>query len=523
VVSPTRETQNDDASEGRPASFWLETTPETAYDAFDVADTLSVDTAVVGGGIAGVTTAMKLKEAGQSVALVERDRVVTGVTGHTSAKLTSLHGLIYDDLVDQFGVSRARLYAEANEAAIDDVETTVEKYDIDCNFARTPAYTYTESSGAVDRIRDEVRAAERLGLPASFAESTPLPYPVEGAVRFDSQARFHPRAYLLALAERIPGDGSHLFERTRVTDVSDGEPCRVMTDRGDLLADDVVVATHFPVFDHALFFARLEPKYSYVVAARLAGEAPEGMYYDPTEPYFSVRPRPGGADDMVLVGGQGHRTGQGGNTVERYRRLATEARDRFDVESIEYRWSTEDFTSLDRVPFVGRHSPQVDNVFVATGFGGWGMTGGTVAGMLLADLVRRRENPWREVYRPTRFDLDASKGRLASHTKETAKEYLQDYVTNRPQKRRVRLDPGEATVTDTDDGPVGVHRDETGEYHAVSAVCPHMGCLVEWNPGERSWDCPCHGSRFDADGVVINAPAVDDLPRREYPIRRGRD
>ncbi len=514
-----REDHTNDGPDGRDTtSYWLETTPETGYDALGSADRLSVDTVVVGGGIAGVTTATKLKEAGQSVALVERDRVVSGVTGRTSAKLTSLHGLVYDHLVEQFGPNRARLYAEANEAAIDDVERTVAEHDIDCAFERTPAVTYTESPDELDRIRDEVEAAQRLGLPASYVESTDLPYDVAGAVRFEEQATFHPRTYLLALAERLPGEGSHLFERTTVTDIDDGEPCRVSTDRGEIVADDVVIATHFPVFDHALYFARMEPKRSYIVAARLHDEAPEGVYYDPSDPYFSVRPRPGGEEDLVLVGGEAHRTGDGGPTTDRYRRLEAEAKRRFDVESIEHRWSTQDFFSVDQVPFIGRHSWPVDHVYVATGFSGWGMTGGTVAGMLLSDLVRGRENPWRGVYEPTRFDLGASKERLISHNSHAMKRLLGDQLTSPPRSGRVRVDPGEATVVDTDDGPVGVYRDERGEYHAVSAVCPHMGCRVEWNDGERSWDCPCHGSRFGYDGTVLDTPATDDLPQETYPL-----
>lgn len=525
VENPARpgDGPGEETIEGTAASYWLETTPETSYEALDGdGETLSVDTAVVGGGIAGLTTAVNLAEEGQSVALVERDRVVTGVTGHTSAKLTSLHGLVYDRLLDTFGATRARRYADANEAAIDAIEERVESFDVDCEFERTPAYTYTESQADLEDVRNEVRAAQRLGLPASFTESTPLPYEVAGAVRFDDQARFDPRTYLLALADRLAGDGNHLFEQTRVTDVDDGEPCRVETDRGSLTATDVVIATHFPVVDHALYFARMEPKRSYVVAARLSGEPPEGMFYQPSDPYFSVRPRPGDDDDLVLVGGQTHRPGEGGSTAERYRRLESGARERFDVESIEYRWSTQDFTTLDGVPFVGRHSRGADHVYVATGFGGWGMTGGTAAGTLLADLILGRENPWRELYRPNRFEFGASKERLVSHNKHAMKQYVEDYVTDRPMDDRVRLEPGQATVTGSPDGPVGVYCDESGEYHTVSAVCSHLGCLVEWNDGEESWDCPCHGSRFDVDGTVLDAPATDDLPQREYPPRDER-
>ncbi|MFC7203186.1 FAD-dependent oxidoreductase [Haloferax namakaokahaiae] len=510
------------AATGTHASLWLETTPETDYEAlYSGADrNLAVDTVVVGGGIAGVTTAFKLQREGQSVALVERDRIVEGVTGHTTAKLTSQHGLIYRELAEQFDFDRARLYAEANEAAIADVEHTVEKHDIDCAFTRTPAYTYTEATDEVKKFREEAEVASHFGIPASFVDSTDLPYDVAGAVKFDDQATFHPRKYLLALADRIPGDGSYVFEETTVTDIDDGEPCLVSTDRGNLTADDVVVATHFPVFDHALYFARMEPQRSYVVAARLEGDVPDGVYFDPSDPYFSVRPHPNAATDMVLIGGQSHRTGHGGSTAERYRELEATARDRFDIESIDYRWSTQDFFSIDRVPFVGKHSPRTEHVFVATGFGGWGMTGGTVAGLLLSDLVNGRRNSWQNVYTPSRFEFSASKQRLVSHNTESMKHLLDDRVHGPPRATEVSLDPGGATIVDTDDGPVAASRDDDGQYHIVSAVCPHMGCLVEWNDGERSWDCPCHGSRFDADGTVLDTPALDDLTPKSDAVRK---
>ena len=502
--------EESDTPHGRQTSVWLASSERTDYAPLDGG--LAVDTAVVGGGIAGLTAAFELVEAGQSVAVVERDRILEGTTGHTTAKLTSLHGLVYDHLIDHFDERRARQYARANEAAIDAVEATVGEYGIDCDFERTLAYTYTRSADERGKIRDEVDAARRLDLPATYVESTPLPYDVAAAVRFDDQARFHPRSYLLALAREVDGaDGSHVFERTRATDVSGGRRPQVSTDRGTVRADDVVVATHFPIRDHALYFARLYPKRSYVLDVRLRGDAPEGMYYRQDEPYFSVRPRPTGDESTVLLGGQNHRTGSGGSTADRYRRLERQARERFDVESVEYRWSTQDYVSVDAVPFVGKGAPFDEHVYLATGFGGWGMTNGTAAGMILADRILGRANPWSEVYRPTRFDFSASKRDLFEHNTHAMKHFFGDRLGASPTVDVSDIDRGEGGVVDADGDPVGVYRDEDGEYRAVSAVCPHMGCHVEWNDGERSWDCPCHGSRFGYDGSVIDTPAVDDL------------
>jgi glycine/D-amino acid oxidase-like deaminating enzyme/nitrite reductase/ring-hydroxylating ferredoxin subunit len=501
----------DDANaDGEQTSVWLDTTPGTDYD--PLPGDRAVDTAVVGGGIVGVTTAFRLAEAGHTVALLERDRIVTGVTGYTTAKLTAQHGVIYRHLVDEFGEQRARQYAAANQTAIDDVESRVEELGIDCDFERTAAYTYSESADDRSTYRAEADAARGLGLPASYTESVPADLDAVAAVRFDDQAQFHPRKYLLALADRVDGEGgSGVFERTTVRGVEEAERCRVTTDRGTVTADAVVLATHFPVVDRALYFARLHPKRSYVLALELDEEPPDEMYYRPGDPYFSVRPHPT-SEQTVLVGGQNHRTGAGGSTAERYRRVERAARDTFDVASVRYQWSTQDQVSVDRVPFVGRHAPFSDDVYVATGFGGWGMTNGTAAARLITDLVLDRDASWGDVYQPNRLEVSPSSARaLLGHGAATAKHFVGDRIDRQWRGAIADLDRGEAGVFDVDGDPVGVYLDDDGDVHAVSAVCTHMGCLVTWNDAQRSWDCPCHGSRFDSDGRVLDTPAVHGL------------
>lgn len=502
--------------QGTHESLWIETTAETEYDALDDDNDIEVDVAVLGGGIAGIATAANLREAGKSVAVVERDRILEGVTGHTTAKLTALHGLIYSHLLEHFGEQRAQQYAEANQAAIDRVESEAQNRDIDCDFERAPAYTYTESADNRHWIEDEVDAAQRLDLPASFEASTDLPFDTGPAIRLDEQAQFHPRKYLLALAEDIVGDESYIFEHTTATDVEEGDPCEVSTDRGSIRADAVVVATHFPVFDRgARYYERLYPKRSYVLAVRLQNEAPTGMYYNPEEPYFSVRPTSSGDDSMVLIGGQNHRTAHGGSTVNRYRKLEQETFDRFDVDSIEYRWSTQDHVSVDRVPFVGRLAPQTERMYTATGFGGWGMTNGIAAGMVLSDLIVDGESEWADVYWPMRFHEEASADDFLEHNTHDVKHYLEDRAQHPRKADLESVERGEGAVLDLDEGLTAVYRDENGDTQTVSAICSHMGCLVYWNDGEQSWDCPCHGSRFDYDGAVLDTPAKSPLSERE--------
>jgi len=499
-------------------SVWLDTAETPPYDPLD--GDRHVDTAVVGAGIVGVTTAYELAEAGQSVALLERDRILRGVTGHTTAKLTAQHGLVYDYLRETFGRERARQYAAANQWAIDDVARRVDELDVDCAFERVPSYVYTRTPDDRNAYRAEADTAASLGLPARYTETLPEAFGAAAAVRFDDQARFHPRRYLRALVEAVADSGGDVFEDTAVTDVDPGRPCKLETNRGTVTADDAVLATHFPVHDHALYFARLSPKQSYVLAVRLAEEPPEGLFYRPGDRYFSVRPNPTGDDTSVLVGGQNHRTGHGGETGRHYRRLETQARNHFDVAAVTHRWATQDYVSVDRVPFVGRHSPHRKHVYVATGFGGWGLTNGTAGARLLADLVLDRENDWRTVYRPTRRPVTASLGPLLDHGKHAAKHAVIDRLESASAPEDVSLARDDAAVVRTDDGPVAVYRDESGSVHAVSAVCTHQGCHVTWNDAERTWDCPCHGSRFDYEGHVVDTPAVDDLRPRPDPSDR---
>jgi glycine/D-amino acid oxidase-like deaminating enzyme len=259
-------------------SFWLESTPDTDYPA--LTSGVSVDVAVIGAGITGLTAATLLKRAGKTVAVVESKRIVRGASGYTTAKVTAGHGVIYSKLVKTFGGEGAEIYAQANQTAIERIARFVEEDGIDCDFERKANYAYAESSDEVESIEQEVEAAQRCGLDASFAQETPLPYDVAGAIRLENQAQFHPRRYLLALAERIPGDGSHVFELTRALDVDDGEPCVVTTDRGTLRARDVIVATHLPFLDRGLFFAKTYPHRSYAIAAPIAEpRVPEGMFH----------------------------------------------------------------------------------------------------------------------------------------------------------------------------------------------------------------------------------------------------
>jgi glycine/D-amino acid oxidase-like deaminating enzyme/nitrite reductase/ring-hydroxylating ferredoxin subunit len=511
---------DDDASLST-ESAWVATSDRTDYD--PLPGDRDADVAVIGGGIAGVTTAAELAaaDADLDVALLEADRIIEGVTGKTTAKLTALHGRIYDDLQSNRSVETAEQYASANSEAIEAVADRIERHDIECRFERTPAFTYTTDPDQRERIRTEVEAANEAGLDAEFVEETPLPWDVEAAVRLDDQARFHPRKYLLGLAEAFEADGGTVHEETRVTGIDAGdtdEPSEVHTDRGTVRADSVVMATHFPVLDRQLLFARQYAHRSYVLCVEAADAPSEGMFYRAGEKSRSMRPHAVGAEgqDLLLVTGEGHKSGQA-DEAERFRRLERWARETFDVESIPYRWSTQDYVTSDRVPLIGRAGPGAPNRYIATGFGGWGLTNGTAAGRVVADLILDRENRFTDLYDPSRaLDASVSTSAVGTTVKENlnvGSELVSGWLDGLRADEGGTPAPGEGHVVRRNGEPVAVHRDEDGELHTASAVCPHMGCIVEWNDAEYSWDCPCHGSRFDADGTFIDGPAIDDLPR----------
>jgi glycine/D-amino acid oxidase-like deaminating enzyme len=443
-------------------SLWLEGRTGPARPPLD--RDIAAEVVVVGAGIVGLTTALLLEREGMDVAVLEMRHAGAGATGYTTAKLSSLHGLTYAGLAGSIGRDKARLYGEANEAGIARVFELAGELGIDCDLARKPNYTYAEDAAHLDRVREEAAVAAELGLPASYVEELDLPFAVAGAVRFDAQAEFHPVKYLDGIADALRGP---VHEDTRVTGLSSGG---VDTARGARVsAGHVVVATHLSFLDRGLYFARCHPERSYVVAGRRA-DAPAGMYLSTESPAHSIRAH----GDWLLVGGESHKTGQA-DAAERYERLGTWARERFGLEP-ELRWATQDQMPVDGVPFVGRHDPLTDNVWVATGFKKWGLAMGTAAAELLTAQIAGREHRWTKLFDPSRLRPRAGAVTFAKENANVAYHFAADRIAKRGNPR-----------------------------------CTHLGCLLDWNDAEETWDCPCHGSRFTAAGDVIEGPAVRPL------------
>jgi glycine/D-amino acid oxidase-like deaminating enzyme/nitrite reductase/ring-hydroxylating ferredoxin subunit len=492
--------------------YWITSTSKTDYPILN--QDVNVDVAIIGGGMVGITSAFLLKRKGLRIAVIEANSIVHGTTGHTTAKITSQHNLIYDKLKDTMGEEKAAQYAEANESAIHFIANLVKEKNIDCDFSWRPAYVYTQSEEYIDKIKAEVKAASSLGIKAYYVDKLPLPFDIKAAVRFDDQAQFHPLKYLLTLATEIPGDGSYIFEHSKVIDIEPKENCSVITSSGfKVNASKVIVASHFPCYDGlGMYFTRMYIEKSYVLGVKIKERFPEGMFINAENPARSLRSQNFEDGEFILVGGEHHKTGSETNTDVHYENLSNFAKETFDLQSILFRWSTQDCMTMDGVPYVGHLTSDTSNIFVATGFGKWGMTNSTASAMILTDLITIGENPWEPVYDPSRFTPVASASKFVSNNLDVAAKLIGGKITSVPSEEEINeIKSGEAKVINVDGEKIGVYRDEQGNLHMVDTTCTHLGCELVWNGAEKTWDCPCHGSRFSFDGDNIEGPAFIPL------------
>lgn len=434
-------------------SLWEQTSDCLRFESLN--QDIQTDVLIIGGGMAGILCAYGLERAGIPCVLVEAQCLGSGITKNTTAKITAQHGLIYDKLIREFNTETARQYLEAQKAALDQYRRLCS--DIDCDFEEKTSYVYALDDRQL--IEKEVRALEKLGADATFADALPLPFSVAGAVKFPNQAQFHPLKFISAMAK-----GLHIYTHTTVRELVG---TTAITDHGRIAAKAVIVATHFPFLNrHGSYFLKMYQQRSYVLALENAANV-HGIYIDGTSNGLSFR----NYRDMLLVGGGGHRTGKkGGNWSE----LRDFAQRYYPNAREKYHWATQDCMTLDGIPYIGAYSARTENLFVATGFNKWGMTSSMVSAMVLCDLVQGKQNPYAEVFSPSRTIL---RPQLAVNAFEAVVHLL------KPTVKR----------------------------------CPHLGCALTWNAAEHTWDCPCHGSRFAADGRLIDNPATQDLKNK----RRG--
>jgi len=498
-----------------PKSYWRDVVVKTVNP---LNEDINTEVVVVGAGIVGVLTALQLVERGKQVVLVEAARFATGTTGYTTAKVSAQHGVVFTELVKSLGEDKARLYYEANMDALRFLEEQVDTLDIDCDLERQHAYMYAHSSSSSAKLLEkEEEAYEQLGIDGGDATDEVnglLPYDVKKATVMRDQLQFHPVKYLQGLMDRFLELGGALYEMTRVTGIEYGTPHRLETITGHSIeAQDVVVATHFPFNDFkGLYFAKMEVERSYVVSSEVE-TFPEGMFISVDKPSRSLRHvKLDNGKKMAMFGGENHLTGHKEETLACYEKLGEFGTRHFGAETFSHHWSAQDLITLDKVPYIGRMTNDTPHVFVAAGFSKWGMSQGIVAARLIADLVTNQPNRYEELYDPTRSKWKlADAARFIKTNADVAKELVKGKL--KPTDKRVdELGLDEGAIVKHNGEHVAAYRDPDGHVSMVGSACTHMGCTVNWNQAERSWDCPCHGSRFKPNGEVIEGPAVKSLP-----------
>ncbi|HET9547052.1 MAG TPA: FAD-dependent oxidoreductase [Desertimonas sp.] len=494
------------------ASVWI---PRAGAPSFpSLSGDVATDVVVVGAGISGLTTAVLLQRAGHDVVVVDMHRVATGTTGHTTGKVTSQHGLIYARLVAEHGEEKARMYGEANEAGLAMVAELAAEASADCDLTRSPAYVYTTDDSRVTDVEREATVAARLGLPAVLADPAEVPFEhVRAAVRFHDQLHLDAYRYCTALATSIVAGGGAVYEQSRATRVRErSDQVVVETDHGSIRANHAVIATLLPFVDAGGFFARARASRAYGLAARLRSPAPAGMFITAEQPTRSARPWLAGGPNGIIVVGEEHETGSDPDTEIHYQRLEEWARTTFDIGSIDYTWSAQDYTTVDHIPYAGRQ-PLRRRTWVATGYRKWGLSNATAAAIVLAASIDGQSHPWRSLFEPSRVGGHRAVARLVRDNLKVGGHLIGDWLGRLRTQRVDSLTPGQGGIVRHNGTIIGAYRDEAGAVHGVSLTCTHLGCTVRWNVAETTWDCPCHGSRFDRDGTVLQGPAVRDLRR----------
>ena len=499
---------------GRTDSLWMTTSPPLVLP--PLAEDLRTDVAVIGAGIAGITTAYLLALEGRQVVVLEDGAVGGGETGRTTAHLSNALDDRYHVLERLHGQEGARLAAASHAAAIDRIEAIVGAEGIECDFRRLDGYLFVPPGQSLEVLDAEFEAARRAGLEVRMVPRAPVTSFNSGpCLLFPRQAQFHPLAYLNALVGAIQRRGGRIFGGAHVTGVEAGPPAAVTTEAGHTVtADFVVCATNTPVIDWLVIHSKQAPYRTFAIGARMRpATVPAALYWDTADPYHYVRLQ----GDLLIVGGEDHKTGQEDDGYDRFAYLESWTRERFPIGEVEYQWSGQVMEPVDGLGYIGRNPGDKGHILVATGDSGHGMTHGTIAGILLTDLILGRPNPWQPLYDPSRKSLKSA----AEYVKENvnvATQYL-DYVSPGEVRSVDEIRPGQGALVRQGLTKLAVHRDEHGALHSLSAVCTHLGCIVHWNSLEGTWDCPCHGSRFGIDGAVLNGPAVVGLEKKE--LERG--
>lgn len=471
-----------------------------------------VDICIIGAGITGITCAYELSELGYSINIIEKNEVCSGTTGNTTGKITSQHNAFYNYLINSFDENMAKKYLEANERAIRKIEERIQKENIDCDFEKLTSYIYTDKNEEIEILEKEYKALNKLGFKSEYVRELDLPFKIEGAIGFKNQAQFNVVKYIKGLLKKIEENNVKIYTHTKATDIEkNGKEYIVKTEKGNIDASIVIIASHYPFLKlQGLYSAKMYQSMSYLIAIETKKELPKGMYISISNPNISIRTAKYEEKEILLVGGGDHKTGKPTTYEESYGRLEEFAKKYYPDAKILKKWNAEDCVSLDKLPYIGQASTFLPNVYVATGYKKWGMTLSNVATDIIVDSIKGKENHYADIFSSLRMKpvknheemknmiIDSSKGLFINKIKEA--EILENELPN---------DCGK--IIEIENHKVGIYKNENGKVFAVNPICTHLGCLLTWNQIDKTWDCPCHGSRFRYDGKNICDPAYEDL------------
>ncbi|WP_430697562.1 FAD-dependent oxidoreductase [Metabacillus mangrovi] len=495
-----------------PEPFWRETVSLPTFPKLQ--QDLETDAVVVGGGITGITAAYLLAKEGVKVVLLEADVLLNGTTGHTTAKVTAQHDLIYDELLQHIGEEKTKKYYEANDQAL----SFIREYagGISCDYSNQDAWIYTNENKNITKLESEYKAYVKLGIECAMEDSIPFDVPVKRAIIMKNQGQFHPLAYLADMTEKLKEMGVAIYEHTVAVDAEVlGDGAKVRTRDGfSVKAKHVLSCSHYPFYDgNGFYFTRMYAERSYVLGIKTDNPYPGGMYFSADTPSRSIRSTPMDGGDLILLGGESHKTGQGFDTKKHYEELELFGKVHLGLKETVYKWSAQDLITLDKIPYIGPVTKNKPAILAATGYRKWGMTNGTAAAMMLRDLVLERENPHQEVFCPSRFIADPSIKTFLVQNADVAGHLISGKLDFGSRKKISELREDEGALVTHQGQKAAAYKDTQGCVHLVDSTCTHLGCEVEWNSGERSWDCPCHGSRFTIDGEVMEGPADKPLEK----------
>ena len=493
-------------------SYWVESTKKTNYP--KISENWNTNVLIIGGGMTGIATAYMLSESGLNITIVDADRIAMGVTANTTAKITSQHGLIYDYLLNSYNFDTAKSYLDSNEEAIKNISSIINKENINCDFSYQDSYVYTCNKSNVTKIIDEVSAVTSLGLKAEYVTECPLPFSIEAAIKFSKQAQFHPRKYILSLLPILEKRGVQIFENSKVIDIKHiDDSYEVYIDNNKITCKYLVMASHYPIKNFpGMYFIKMYQDSSYAIGVELEKDIFDGMYISCDTPVTSFRNIvQDNGKKLLIVGGSSHKTGDTNADIESsYINLENYIKSIYPNAKIKYRWMTEDCVTLDKIPYIGEFSKFLPNMYVATGYKKWGMTTSHVAAKIISDKILGKENPYEKIYTATRIEPIKNSKEFGSMLKQSVYS-LAINKASPPIISYTELENDNGGVVDYKGKKLGIYKDKNGKMFAVVPYCKHLGCELSWNNLEKTWDCPCHGSRYDYTGKIITEPTTKSL------------